>query len=258
MFTTNVKEDRKSKAEKHVEDMEIVFSDRILNSIHNSRIIKQPRLKFTEYFRTSHVNKTIIKVIQSDSVSAIFKEQGDIVMNFASHISPCGGYIDGSMAQEEALASESNLYNVLSNIPDFYNGIRWEDDAMVNPDIVFVRENKNIIADQCSLLSYNTSCNVITCAAVDRNYFHNFYTSEALDLMMVSSIDNALAAASTLGNGKTLITGAFGCGVFENDATFVAEVFKRFLSTKYENVFLKVVFAVPDTENYQKMAKVFM
>ena len=59
MFATDIKEDRKNKAEKHVEDMETAFSDRIQNSICHSRIIKQPRLKFTEYFRPLPVDETI-------------------------------------------------------------------------------------------------------------------------------------------------------------------------------------------------------
>ena len=57
---------------------------------------------------------------------------------------------------------------------------------------------------------------------------------------------------------KTLILGAYGCGVFKQDATEVASIFKRLLAEEYHN-FDKVVFAIPakGSWNYHNFVKVF-
>lgn len=57
---------------------------------------------------------------------------------------------------------------------------------------------------------------------------------------------------------KTLILGAYGCGVFGQDAKEVAGIFKKFLTTMHTS-FDTVVFAVPDgmNGNYREFARVF-
>ena len=42
------------------------------------------------------------------------------VLDFASFVSPGGGYIKGSWAQEQALCADSYLYNALSEQRDWY------------------------------------------------------------------------------------------------------------------------------------------
>ena len=59
-------------------------------------------------------------------------------------------------------------------------------------------------------------------------------------------------------NVSTLILGAYGCGVFGQDATEVANIFKEYLTTTHK-CFDTVVFAVPNGRdgNYEKFVKVF-
>ena len=59
-------------------------------------------------------------------------------------------------------------------------------------------------------------------------------------------------------NVSTLILGAYGCGVFGQDATEVANIFKECLTTTHK-CFDTVVFAVPSGRdgNYEKFVKVF-
>ena len=45
-------------------------------------------------------------------------------------------------------------------------------------------------------------------------------------------------------NHKTLVLGAWGCGVFQNDPAVVAGMFKELLLGKYKNQFERVVFAI--------------
>ena len=51
---------------------------------------------------------------------------------------------------------------------------------------------------------------------------------------------------------EILILGAFGCGVFGNDITITAKIFKECL-TKYQyyrNIFTVVAFSIPDDTTY--------
>ena len=49
-----------------------------------------------------------------------------------------------------------------------------------------------------------------------------------------------------------------GSGVFGQDATEVAEIFKMYLKNKYERVFKKVIFAVPSGNgNYEAFVNTF-
>ena len=56
----------------------------------------------------------------------------------------------------------------------------------------------------------------------------------------------------------TLILGAFGCGVFGQDAEDVCRIFVKYLTSSHR-CFKKVIFAIPNdvhSENYDKFFKV--
>ena len=54
---------------------------------------------------------------------------------------------------------------------------------------------------------------------------------------------------------KILILGAFGCGVFGQNATEVATIFKGLLETTYKGYFYNVIFAIPAEEKYFNLDK---
>ena len=60
-------------------------------------------------------------------------------------------------------------------------------------------------------------------------------------------------------NVDTLILGAYGCGVFGQNPTEVAEIFKECLNTSHKNCFSKVIFAIPKgrDNNLQAFEKAF-
>lgn len=186
-----------------------------------------------------------IQVIPCDTVSAIFKYGSGTttVLNFASFRHPGGGYIKGAMAQEEALCTESFLYNVLVEFQDsFYaknNSFRcnsmYKNRALYSPSILFQKEQQQF------------SCDVLTCAAPNRSGtdVSTEENASVLDSRIKFVLDIALAH-----DPDVLILGAFGCGVFGQDPAQVASVFKKYLAAAdLPYHFKKVIFAIPDSRN---------
>lgn len=101
------------------------------------------------------------------------------------------------------------------------------------------------------------TCDVITCAAPNFSAGAKYANvdpatnSKALFSRIRFVLD--VAAAQKV---DTLVLGAFGCGVFGQNPTEVAEIM-RDLAEKYP--FAEVIFAIPDPnhENYVSFAKVF-
>lgn len=203
-----------------------------------------------------------VSVVDQDTVAAIL-ERGrgraqftDLaVLDFASFTNPGGGYERGSMAQEEALCTESFLYNVLSRNKDWYAENRrrnlncnlYRDRALVVPAVRFAREKTHAYAD------------VIVAAAPNASRARSEYNvkSDVLERAMRTRIRFALAIADQLGHDK-LILGAYGCGVFGWEPETVAELFREELATG-DHVAREVIFAIPRVrynENHEVFAHV--
>jgi len=248
-------------AKKHTLQMEKEYSEEIKYSKEKSRV----------YGMTNNckkplgaiINKVVpeIQLVDCDSVSAIFKySQGrTCVLNFASYLNPGGRFLDGSKAQEECLCHASFLYNVLKFQMDYYRWNKYSknfslyyDRAVYSPKITFIQDDKEIMAD------------VLTCAAPNltayRKYmnqrFGGFNTPE-LERRIFEENAKALRARQEFVKlvaednlVETLILGAFGCGVFGQDANAVI--------INWQDIFQvssikRVLYAVPsdiDKDNY--------
>ena len=194
-------------------------------------------------------NKTEIKVTAQDSVSAIIDNYNDgrvCVLNYASFKTPGGYFLGGSAAQEEALCHESILFNVISGLPDFYeknhtmlNNALYDNRAIYSPYVLFMRDN------------WEGKVDVLTCAAPNK-YAAQKYKNVSNDensKALYSRIDFVLNVLAD-NTPDVLVLGAYGCGVFGQDAREVASIFKYLLERKYLNVFKKVIFAIPDKNSY--------
>lgn len=170
---------------------------------------------------------------------------GAVLLNFASATTPGGGFINGSVAQEEVLCSESNLYNVLTCFDDVYtyqrqhtNKSLYADSLLYTPMVVFEDYKSNRVCE----------ADVITCAAPNKTAaMRNTGVDTAIvERTMVNRIKMILETAAVLSNRSCLILGAYGCGVFGNDAQFVARVFKGLLAMDmFRYAFREVIYAVP-------------
>lgn len=193
---------------------------------------------------------TNISIIAKDSVSAVFENSigKTCLLNFASFTSPGGGFLRGSIAQEEAICHESILYPVLSNMLNVYernnhdtNHGLYYNRGLYSPDIIFIKNQDTIQAD------------VITCAAPNKNAMQAT-NQENLDALF-SRIEFVLKMAAD-NQVETLILGAFGCGAFGQDAGIVSVFFMKLLK-KYNGVFQNVIFAIPGGKNLETFIETF-
>ena len=193
-----------------------------------------------------------IALAPEDSVTAVMYNPTEgknttALLNFASYKTPGGMFLMGANAQEEAICHESILFNVLKEFPDYYtwnnlskNRALYLDRAIYSKNILFLKDYEKFRAD------------VITCASPNKKAAQQYcnVTNEENYVVLKQRIEFVLKLAA-INKVDTLILGAFGCGVFGQNPTEVATIFKEYLN-EYPYVFDKVIFAIPnkDSANY--------
>ena len=178
--------------------------------------------------------------VNLDSVSvlrALNNLDDTCLLNFASYKKPGGGYLNGSIAQEESLCYESNLYEVLSNekFEPFY---KWNN-KNTNSNLYL---NRAIYSKRIKFEG-NFYCDVLSCAAPNIGFLNNFQKNQIqkVNYEALKSRCQFIADILNKQNVKTFVTGAFGCGVFGQDPKEVAKVWKELSWGKVE----KVLYGVP-------------
>ncbi|MNJ44256.1 hypothetical protein D3C77_393000 [compost metagenome] len=169
------------------------------------------------------------------------------VLNFASAKNPGGGFLNGAMAQEESLAASSGLYGTQLRQPKYYEANRafksmmYTHHAIYSPDVVFFRDA------QFELLPIPVIASVLTLPAV--NYGQVILKGEDTDQaerVMKERMALSLALFAKQGH-RTLVLGAYGCGVFRNDPVKVAKWWKELiLDEGYGSFFDEIIYAVLD------------
>ena len=182
-----------------------------------------------------------------DTVSCILEQDTSEkigVLSFASARAPGGGFMKGRNAQEECLCHKSNLYQTLKEQRRFYNenwateGGLASQNLIISKDVTFFKDMDGNLVENPILTT------VVTAPAVDYRNIRDDERKFARSTM-VTRMDNIMKAF-ILSGSKTIILGAFGCGVFKNDPTEIATIFKELLINKgYIRYFDKVIFAIP-------------
>lgn len=236
----------------------------------NGETIHIPPMSDAVYFRYSKlkdlcaiekkampISKVNIEVINMNTVDAVLKfgygKSNVGVLNFASALHPGGGFITGAMAQEEALCHASTLYNQLKNNKMYKDNKRECTDGLYNHsmcvcDSVFFKNGEGELQNKQTIVT------VVTSAAVNRNRVSD-KNPELIGLVnktMEERIEEIVKMFIRCGN-RTIIVGAFGCGVFGNEPDFVAKTWKKVIE-QYGGHFDTVIFAIMDkkgTGNYK-------
>lgn len=163
-----------------------------------------------------------------------------LALNFANGVTPGGGFLSGSRAQEEVPCRSSALYATLDGDPMYaahrartdYESSAW---CILSPRVPVFRD------DAGSPLAAPFLLDFITCAApvatrVDQP------RSAAL---MRERIRRVLAIARAYGY-DSLVLGAWGCGAFGNDPTLTATDFRTALEDEFHSAFSHIAFAITD------------
>ncbi len=205
--------------------------------------------------------RTEIRVFNMTTIAAakqlLLEETEDAVasvaaLNFASAVNPGGGFLDGSVAQEESLAMNSGLYACLNG--DLMYEHHWKnrnygiysDWAIFSPDVPVFRNEVD-----GSLLDAPWLCSIVSCPCINAGVAQkhmNLSKGQMRDLLE-KRMRRMLIVLAAHHDGNVVL-GAWGCGVFKNDPAVIASIFSELLQDKlFANRWPKIIFAVLDKEN---------
>lgn len=196
--------------------------------------------------------KTLFEVHNETTLTAcerLSKQENRIFcLNFASAKNAGGGFLGGAQAQEETLARTSGLYPCLLKYQnEFYHYHKtitdcyYSDNMIYSPDVPVFKNDDGDLLENYYKISFLTSAAVNIGALQQKNELNQ----QKADEMMLQRTEKLLSLAFVKGY-QTLILGAWGCGVFQNNPNKVARYFAHFLRNGglFENRFQNVVFAV--------------
>lgn len=184
---------------------------------------------------------------------------GVAALNFASAKVPGGGFLSGAQAQEESLARASGLHACLLPQTAYYEANRacgtslYTDHVIVSPDVPVFRD------DAGRLLERPYAVSVITAPAPNAGAVRRNEPAEAGRVVPVlrGRAAKVLAAAAVHGY-RTLVLGAWGCGVFENAPEDVAGAFADLLRPDaFGRAFDQVTFAIHDRAEPSAIVQAF-
>jgi uncharacterized protein (TIGR02452 family) len=193
----------------------------------------------------SVVNETTLHAARQ--LIEIEEKRKILCLNFASAMSPGGGFLSGSQAQEESLARATTLYPCLAQMNQLYeinrqlNSPLFTDNMVYSPDVSVFRDDDDILLDKPFCIS------ILTTPAVRANAVVEPEQIERIQQVMFDRTEKLLSIAA-IHDYKVLVLGAWGCGVFGNSPTQVAQDFYHHLveNPLLNKCFTKVVFAVLD------------
>lgn len=179
------------------------------------------------------------------------------VLNFASARHAGGGFLNGAMAQEEAIAYCSNLYvnQIVTPYYDQNAKVRsaMYTDHMIWSGITFFRDSKY------RFLETPVKTNVLTSPAVNMGQVRIKGENEAIAKRVMKHRMGLVLDLFAEKGCKTIVLGAFGCGVFQNDPDDVAQNWIDLIEEKghHFDQIIMTVLDKPGFSNYKVFKKYF-
>jgi uncharacterized protein (TIGR02452 family) len=187
-----------------------------------------------------------IEVTHESTLAAARRLGGDVAaLVFASAKNPGGGFLGGAEAQEESLARASALYRCQRSAPEFYDfhrhqgDLRYSDHVIYSPGVPVFRDDKGRLLDEPYRTAFLTAA-APNLGAILRNQRQH---ADDVPAVLLRRAGRVLRIAARHGH-RTLVLGAWGCGVFRNMPAVVARSFADAL--REAPYFDRVVFAVYD------------
>ena len=188
--------------------------------------------------------------VENDTVLAVGRRMvadGPVAaLNFASAMSPGGGFLNGARAQEESIARSSALFSTLEGraMYPFHDARRdamYTDYVIYSPAVPVFRTDSGDLLDEPWLLS------IITCPAANGAALENYAPARLgeIEAVMTTRTAKVLSVAAAH-NVRRFILGAWGCGAFGLDPQMMAAIFRDAFIGPFHGVFDEIVFAVTD------------
>ncbi len=154
-----------------------------------------------------------------------------LVLNLASATRPGGQVRSGADAQEEALCRRTSLLLSLESEEakkyyDYNNARKTRmgsDAVMLSPNVEVIKDTSGVLLDEPFPIS------VMSCAAPMVRLGLEGMTELQYEAMLYKRICDMLFVAASQ-SYRHLILGAFGCGMYGNDAAVVSDLFYRAIS----------------------------
>lgn len=275
MVNETVKQLLSDKAKRHFELTDKKLHNEIMASVEKTSIYQEagfpdtgediinleiPTNQTSGY--SEFIETKLFACTSSEAIKKFAKNYRTCVLNFASYKNPGGQFLKGSSAQEEALCHDSTLYSVLIRIPKYYETNRehknkacYHNRALYSEDICFEFSDDGAIQNKYFV-------DVLTCAAP------NWGTSGRYNMVTKEDNSNYLRSRIQFIHDiledynikhpdrkiEVFITGAFGCGVFKQNPTEVASIFKDVFSKSSIHT---IVYAIPAGKNLTSFENVF-
>ncbi|OQP46914.1 TIGR02452 family protein [Niastella yeongjuensis] len=221
------------------------------NAVDNTQLFKPEQLdellnntKKENSFQTQY---EVTNETTCDAARRLVSEgmQDVMCLNFASAKNPGGGFLGGALAQEECIARASGLYPSLLTAMEYYNYHRklgtclYSDHMIYSPAIPIIKDEGGQVLDEPVCVTIVTSP-AVNAGVVRRSEESNI---EKIIPRMRMRVEKLLALCQNKQH-TTLVLGAWGCGVFQNEPEEISELFREALTGKFANQFQRVVFAV--------------
>ena len=180
-----------------------------------------------------------------------------VLLNFASARNPGGGFLNGAKAQEEDLSRCSTLHASLETQKEYYSKNReqssmlYTDHAIYSPDVAWFRTRSRDRPDKLFHAS------VITSPAPNANQaLRRGESMKNIETTLLRRSRQILLIAREHEH-RTLLLGAWGCGVFGNAPQMVANSFRHWLLGEFKGDFDRILFAVYDRTKDKKVYQTF-
>lgn len=179
-------------------------------------------------------------------------------LNFASAKNPGGGFLGGAKAQEEDLARCSALYHCLREQRAYYEANRATDSMLYTDHIIWSPRVPFFRDERLELLPRPFHVGIVTAPAPNAGeHLRREPGGQAeIQATLERRAERVLRVLATH-RQRTLVLGAWGCGVFRNDPREVAEVFAGLLRSRYARSFARVVFAIHDRSRERATLRAF-
>ncbi|MEQ8465502.1 TIGR02452 family protein [Coleofasciculus sp. E1-EBD-02] len=226
-----------------------------LSTLEQNVLSSTPKFSTTEFEAR---NETTLIGSKRMAQSQQFHKIG--VLNFASAKNPGGGFIKGAQAQEESLARSSALYKSLLKCPEYYEYHRSHKSLLYSDRIIYSPGCPIFRNDDGTLLEQPYCVDFITSPAPNAGAIWRNQPKDGAKIGEVLYSRGAKVLSLAVYQGcDALVLGAWGCGVFQNEPSMVAQMFAVFLlpNGQFWGQFKKVLFSVLDSTQQKRIITEF-